>query len=86
MTNQKETDHTFDRDCLEAFDHLYAYLNNEIRDPETLAKMEHHLAHCKSCFSRAQMERELNTRMQQAGKEEVPESLKSRLKALMDEL
>lgn len=84
MNKKTETHHTFDSDCLEAFDHLYAYLNGEIKDQDTLAKMEHHLAHCKSCFSRAQMERELNERMKQAGQEEVPDSLKNRLKDLMD--
>ncbi|WP_428622463.1 anti-sigma factor family protein [Sedimenticola sp.] len=88
MTKKTEMHHThtFDSDCLEAFDHLYAYLNGEIEDQETLDKMEHHLAHCKSCFSRAQMERELNMRMKQAGQDEVPESLKNRLKDLMDTL
>lgn len=73
-------------DCLEAFDHLYAYLNNEISDPTDLANIEHHLSHCKSCYSRAQMERELNKRMKDAGKDELPESLQSRLRGLMDDL
>ena len=35
-----------DSDCLEAFDHVYAYLNNEISDPATLARVEYHLGHC----------------------------------------
>jgi anti-sigma factor (TIGR02949 family) len=73
-------------DCLEAFDHLYAYLNNEISDPTDLANIEHHLSHCKSCYSRAQMKRELNKRMKDAGKDELPDSLQNRLRGLMDDL
>ena len=75
-----------DSDCLESFDHLYAYINNELKDKKTLAKIEHHLGHCKSCFSRAQMERELNQRIKKSGKDETPESLKNRLRELMDNI
>jgi len=51
-----------------------------------LFDIEHHLSHCKSCFSRAQMERELNQRIKESGKSEIPTTLKSRLNKLMEEL
>jgi anti-sigma factor (TIGR02949 family) len=86
MTNESDKPGEKDIGCLEAFDHLYAYLNNEITNPVDLANVEHHLAHCKSCFSRAQMERELNQRMKVSGQEKLPESLKRRLRHLIDEL
>lgn len=86
MTNESENPEEKNISCLEAFDHLYAYLNNEITDQADLANIEHHLSHCKSCFSRAQMERELNQRMKESGQETPPESLKKRLRQLIDEL
>jgi anti-sigma factor (TIGR02949 family) len=73
-------------DCLEAFDLLYAYLNNEITNPVDLSNIEHHLSHCKSCFSRAQMERELNDRMKESEKPDMPDTLKKRLNNLLDDL
>ncbi len=75
MTNVTEKHDFVDSDCLEAFDHFYAYLNDEIKDKETFAKIQHHLQHCKSCFSRAEMERILNDRTKGAGNEEAPETL-----------
>ena len=71
-------------DCLEAFDHLYAYIIGELDDIDTLAKIEHHLGHCRSCFSRAEMERQLNDRIKQTKDDQTPETLKNRLKDLMD--
>ena len=86
LTKPENNSEVIDTDCLEAFDHLYAYLNNEIEDEATLAKVEHHLSHCKSCFSRAQMERELNERIKKTGKDKTPEKLKNRLSQLIDDL
>ena len=85
MTNESNKTNIVDSDCLEAFDHLYAYLNDELTDPEQLAKIEHHLGHCKSCFSRVQMERELDERIKKSGKTEAPESLQKRLRNLIDD-
>jgi anti-sigma factor (TIGR02949 family) len=84
MTNKTDKPDQLDSDCLEAFDHLYAYLNGELKDPDAVAKIEHHLDHCRSCFSRAQIERELNARLKQSGNDTPPESLQNRLKKLID--
>ena len=86
MTNDSKHHDDHEIDCLEAFDHLYAYLNNEITDPVDLANIEHHLSHCKSCFSRAEMERKLNQRIKIAGQSEVPENLKLRLNKVLKDL
>lgn len=83
MTHEPEQD---DDSCLEAFDFLYAYLNGELKDKVSIAKLEHHLGHCKSCFSRAQMEEKLNKRMRQSGQEKAPATLKNRLRNLLDDL
>jgi len=83
MTNESDHHEITDSDCLESFDHLYAYLNGELTDKLALAKIEHHLAHCRSCYSRAQMERQLNNRIKQTGKDKPPSSLQKRLRDLM---
>ena len=86
MSNESKKPEVRDIDCLEAFDHLYAYLNNEITDQADLANIEHHLSHCKSCYSRAQMERKIDQRLKEADNNNTPESLQNRLRNLMDDL
>lgn len=73
-------------DCLEAIDNLYAYLDGELQDGEIIARFEAHLDHCHSCYSRAEMEKALNSRMAASAENEVPESLRSRLRDLIDKL
>ncbi|UCF75762.1 MAG: zf-HC2 domain-containing protein [Betaproteobacteria bacterium] len=85
MTNERDKAEILDSDCLKAFDHLYAYLNGELKDPETVAMMEHHLQHCRSCLSRAQFEREINQRLEKSDKPTLPASLKDRMKKLIDD-
>lgn len=87
MSDDLDKLHIDDSDCLEAMDHLYAYLNGELDDKVTLNKVEHHLGHCKSCYSRAEMEREINKRLKASSNhEDTPESLKKRLNELMSKL
>ncbi len=69
--------------CLQAIEAFYAYLDGELESPESIAQFEHHMAHCRSCFSRAQMERTLTERMKESARSEAPEALKSRLRNLM---
>jgi anti-sigma factor (TIGR02949 family) len=91
MSNEKDNhehashDHDIeDIDCTEAIDRLYAYLDNEITDIDTINKVEHHLKHCHSCFTRSQVEQALTGKMRQADNKETPESLQKRLKSLID--
>ena len=86
MANESDKPEANEIDCLEAFDHLYAYLNNEITNPAELSSIEHHLSHCKSCFSRAEMERKLNQRMKESGKSELPEAVPDRLRNVLRDL
>ena len=81
-----ESKESLDSDCLEAFDYVYAYINNELVDEADLARIEHHLSHCKSCYSRAEMERQINERMRQSKEDKTPDKLKKRLRNLIDEL
>jgi len=84
MTRDTDKSTVVDSDCLKAFDHLYAYLNGELKDPEAVAMIEHHLSHCRSCFSRAQIEREINARLRESKSGDTPASLQKRLKKLID--
>lgn len=72
--------------CLESIEALYAYLDGEIRDPAELARIEHHLSHCQSCYSRAELERRLSRRLKGTGAVTAPEALQDRLKALLEKL
>jgi len=86
MTIEKDKPGIEEIDCLEAIDNLYAYLDGELDDEKTLAKFRNHLGHCRSCYSRSQMEEMLNERIQKSGKGQAPESLQNRLRHLIDEL
>jgi anti-sigma factor (TIGR02949 family) len=70
--------------CLRAIEAFYAYLDGELDDPESIAEFEHHMAHCRSCFSRTQLERTLTQRMKETARSEAPEALKSRIRNLMN--
>jgi anti-sigma factor (TIGR02949 family) len=72
-------------DCLQAIEMLYAYLDGELKDEE-LAQYEHHLGHCRSCFSRSQLETALNKRIQESAKGEAPAEVQNRLRNLINKL
>ncbi len=73
-----------DIDCIEAINGMYQYLDGEMDDPETKQKFEHHLGHCQSCYSRAEMERLLTQRARKAGKEKASDALRHRLHKILD--
>lgn len=89
-----EAKHTADIGCLEAIESLYAWLDNELEDAQMTKGLEHHLSHCKSCWSRAEMEKALTEHIRRsagnrkdAGKGGAsPAALKTRLAKLMEKL
>jgi anti-sigma factor (TIGR02949 family) len=85
MSKENHTNHDHeDIGCIEAIEALYAYLDGEL-DEASREDFERHMSHCRSCYSRAQMERALSERMKQEGKATAPAELQSRLKALIDD-
>jgi len=86
VMNEKDDKKEFidESDCLQAMDHLYAYLSGEVKDKETLDMMEHHLGHCKSCYSRAEIEKEINNRLQQTSPVKAPETLRKKLDDILN--
>ena len=77
--------HDEDIDCLIAIEQMYAYLDGEL-SAEDKAKFEQHMQHCRSCYSRRELELELNQRLKQTNSGELPETLQNRLKSLLDKL
>ena len=85
MTKEEDKSNAEEIDCLEAIELLYAYLDGEL-DDEQLAKYEHHMGHCRSCYSRSELEVALNNRIKKSAKGEAPEALQNRLRHLIDKL
>jgi len=83
MTNDKQNDSIKDIGCLEAIEQIYAYLDGELTEAE-VNEFEHHMGHCRSCFSRKELETELNKKLNKTSEGEIPESLQNRLKNLID--
>lgn len=69
--------------CLQAIEAFHAYLDGELDDPGTIADVEHHLEHCRSCFSRIELEKALKQRIQKTAKHDSPEVLRDRVARLM---
>lgn len=85
----KEHDHNHSHideiDCTQAIELLYAYLDGELNDIE-LEQFENHLGHCKSCYSRSELETALNKRIKESKNDQVPESLQNRLHDIIKKL
>ena len=86
MSDKHDHDDIAEIDCLEAIDNLYAYLDGELNDTESLNRFHKHLDHCKSCYSRSELEGVLTDRIKVTGKNKTPEALKTRLRNLIDDL
>jgi len=69
--------------CLEAIETFYAYLDGEMKNPQSIADFERHMAHCRSCFTRAELEGLLSERLTKLAKHRAPDRLKKRLRDLM---
>ena len=76
--------HNHDIGCLQAIEAFYAYLDGEIEDPKSIEEFEHHMRHCRSCYSRPDVERLLTQRIAESARAKAPEMLQDRLRALMD--
>lgn len=84
MTKHDPQDHREDIGCLKAIEMFYAYIDGELDDAESVAEFEHHLEHCRSCFSRAEFEGLLTERLRAVAAERASDALKRRLRILMD--
>jgi len=71
--------------CLQAIETLYAYIDGEMEGEITLAQIEHHLGHCRSCYSRMELEQALTAHLKASEKTSAPKALKGRLRKLMED-
>lgn len=69
--------------CEELLERLFTYLDREL-DAEVAVAIEDHLERCRACFSRAEFERKLKARVRDAGERAVPDSLRARLRLLIE--
>lgn len=86
--NDHEHNHDTPHDdigCLEAIETLYAYLDGELDEDISIEQVEQHMAHCRSCYSRKDVERALTEHLRKTNKTDTPEALQDRLRNLMDE-
>lgn len=67
--------------CEEALKHLLAYLDQELGEVKH-REVDHHLEICRTCFSRAEFEKSLKTRLREAGRGTVRASFEKRMKTL----
>ena len=68
--------------CEEALKHLLAHLDLELGESKR-REVEHHLEICRTCFSRAEFEQSLKTRLREVGRRTVQTSLEKRIKTLL---
>lgn len=69
--------------CEDVIEQLYAYLDQEVGD-SAKSDIDHHLAQCRECYSRAEFEKRLRDRVSEAATAEAPDQLRERIKALMN--
>jgi anti-sigma factor (TIGR02949 family) len=70
-------------ECEEAVAKLLEFLDGEL-DEIAGRGIERHLETCRECFERAEFERRLRERVAQAAVAPAPESLRRRVRALME--
>jgi anti-sigma factor (TIGR02949 family) len=68
--------------CEEALRHLAAFLDGEL-EPDERAGVEHHLDACRSCYSRAEFERRLQSQLADLGRREPAPEFAARLETLI---
>lgn len=68
--------------CEEVIEQLFRYLDREV-DEDLDERIHHHLSRCRDCFSRAEFERRLRARVQEAAQTRAPERLHHRLRRVM---
>lgn len=69
--------------CEEVLHHIFAYLDGEL-DAATGEDIERHLEACRGCFSRAEFERRLRSRLAESAATSAPEKLKKRIRTLIE--
>lgn len=70
--------------CEEVIEQLFDYLDREL-DNEVSERMDRHLERCRDCFTRAEFEKRLREKVNEAVEVEAPDSLRRRIRRVLDE-
>lgn len=68
--------------CDEVIEKLFAFLDGEL-DEAAHQEIERHLETCRGCFSRAEFERRLKSKIAEAGEAKAPASLRRRIRRMI---
>jgi mycothiol system anti-sigma-R factor len=71
--------------CAEAVEQLWQYLDGTL-DEENRAGIEEHLSFCLRCCGEVEFAEELRGFLARGGAEEIPDEVRARLLATLDEL
>jgi mycothiol system anti-sigma-R factor len=71
--------------CAEAVERLWAYLDGVLTSDDKAA-LEEHLGFCRVCCGEVEFAKELRGFLAQSAAEELPEDVRARLIASLDEL
>jgi mycothiol system anti-sigma-R factor len=71
--------------CTEAVERLWAYLDDALTAADKAA-LEEHLGFCRVCCGEVEFARELRGFLARSASEELPEDVRARLIATLDEL
>lgn len=69
--------------CDEVIERLLEFLDQEL-DTDAQSAIARHMEACRACFSRAEFERRLRARVAQTGEVSAPESLRRRVRTIID--
>lgn len=70
--------------CEEVIEQLFDYLDREL-DHEVSDRIDRHLERCRDCFSRAEFEKRLRSKVSEAVEVDAPDSLRRRIRRVVDE-
>lgn len=70
--------------CEEVIEQLYEFLDREL-DEGLSDRINEHIERCRDCFTRAEFERRLRARVNEAAEAEAPERLRRRIRQVIDE-
>jgi len=72
-------------DCHDILDHLYEYINAHDITPQLSGEIKKHLEMCRACFTRYEFEQKLLEHLKRASGCSCPDSLKKKIKILVDQ-
>lgn len=70
--------------CEEVIEQIYEFLDQEL-DSTLSERINAHLERCRDCFTRAEFEKRLRARVNDAAEAEAPERLHRRLQRLLNQ-